>query len=64
MARHFLLGSSGEWRAAACLSGSGAVPARVEDWETGMGKRVDSVHKLQESLWAQNAHIVIWVGEP
>ncbi|OBS72661.1 hypothetical protein A6R68_12739 [Neotoma lepida] len=46
MARHILLGSSGEWRAS-CLSGSGAVPARVEDWETGMGKRVDSIHKLQ-----------------
>lgn len=40
MAQYFLLGSSGEWRAA-CLPGSGAVPARVEAWETGMGKRVD-----------------------
>ncbi|ERE78004.1 GTPase 1-like protein [Cricetulus griseus] len=49
MARYFLLGISGEWKAA-CLPGSGAVPARVEDWETGMGKRVDNVHKLQESL--------------
>lgn len=31
------------------------VPARVEDWETGMDKRVDSVHKLQEAFWVQNA---------
>lgn len=36
----------------------------VEDWETGMGKRVDSVHKMQESLWVQNAQAVTWAGEP
>lgn len=63
MAQYFLWGGSGEWRAA-CLSGGGAVPARLEDWETGMGKKVDSVHKLQESLWVQNAQVVTWAGEP
>lgn len=46
------------------LSGGGAVPARVEGWETGMGKRVDSVHKLQENLWVQNAQVITWAGEP
>lgn len=30
------------------------VPACVEDWETGMGKRINCIHKLQEALWAQN----------
>lgn len=36
----------------------------VEDWEIGMGKRVDSVHKLQESSWVQNSQAVTWAGEP
>jgi hypothetical protein len=39
------------------------VPARVEDWETGMGKRVNYIHKLQEALWAQNGQTLLWAGE-
>lgn len=39
------------------------VPARVEDWETGMGKGVNCIGKLQEALWAQNGQTVVWAGE-
>lgn len=27
------------------------IPATVEDWETGMGKGVNCIHKLQEALY-------------
>lgn len=49
---------------AALESGGQPASLAVEDWEIGMGKRVDNVHKLQESLWVQNSQAVTWAGEP
>ena len=39
------------------------VPARVEDWDTGMGKRVNCIYKLQEALWVQSSQTNVWAGE-